>query len=182
MLTIESFPYTTGVIDIFTKPHCWKCVTVNQCWFKNETNKKPLEFNYSNNDLPIKEQGLYHPNCHCQKINIFPPTEDQVELIITEAKINYLFTKKLGWVEYMGYNETNKEQFLNILISKTKEAYITGNYYLVNHTNYGFKINLKISIPGLNNKQNEIFNIETNYMVFPKGKLKMNTPLGGWQK
>ena len=182
LLTIESFPYSTGVIDFLTKPHCWKCVTVNRCWFKNEVNKRPAEFDYSNSDLPLKEQGLYHPNCHCQKINIFTPKAEQIELIITEAKINYLFTKKLGWVEYMGYNASNQKEFLDLLTSKTKEAYILGNYYVENHTKYGFKINLKISIPGSNMKKNEVFNIETNYMIFPNGKLKMNTPLGGWQK
>ena len=38
--TIEDFPYNTGVDEDITKPHCWKCVTVNKCWFKNEENKK----------------------------------------------------------------------------------------------------------------------------------------------
>ena len=32
--TIEDFPYNTGVDEDITKPHCWKCVTVNKCWFK----------------------------------------------------------------------------------------------------------------------------------------------------
>ena len=30
-------------------------------------------------------------------------------------------------------------------------------------------------MPGFNNKN---YKIETNYMVFPNGKLKMNTPIG----
>ena len=46
-LTIEDFPYDTGVKEQFTYPHCWKCVTVNYCWFKNEKGKKPTTFNYT---------------------------------------------------------------------------------------------------------------------------------------
>lgn len=34
--TIEDFPYNIGVYEIVTEPHCWKCVTANKCWFKNE--------------------------------------------------------------------------------------------------------------------------------------------------
>lgn len=38
--TIEDFPHSTVVDENITYPHCWKCVTVNHCWFKNEENKK----------------------------------------------------------------------------------------------------------------------------------------------
>lgn len=50
--TIEDFPYETGVDEKITNPHCWKCVTVNKCWFKNEENKKPNKYDYSK-DLAI---------------------------------------------------------------------------------------------------------------------------------
>lgn len=46
--TLNDFPYKTGVIEEVTKPHCWRCVSVNNCWFKNEENKKPERFDYSN--------------------------------------------------------------------------------------------------------------------------------------
>ena len=64
----------------------------------------------------------------------------------------------------------------------SKEAYAYGNYYIENITKYGCKINLKVDIQGVNEKSGKIYKIETNYMVFPNGKLKMNTPIGGWQK
>ena len=60
--------------------------------------------------------------------------------------------------------------------------YFYGNYYIENHTNYGCKINLKVDMPGINEKSGKIYNLKTNYMIFPNGKLKMNTPIGGWQK
>ena len=35
--TIEMFPYDLGIEE--NSNHCWKCVTVNKCWFRNEKNK-----------------------------------------------------------------------------------------------------------------------------------------------
>lgn len=34
--SISSFSFAQGVDENLTHPHCWKCVTVNNCWFKNE--------------------------------------------------------------------------------------------------------------------------------------------------
>ena len=31
-------------------------------------------------------------------------------------------------------------------------------------------------------KEGKIYKLKTNYMVFPNGKIKMNTPIGGWQE
>jgi hypothetical protein len=66
--------------------------------------------------------------------------------------------------------------------NKQKKASFYGNYYIEDISKYGCKINLKITIPGNNEKQGKNYKIETNYMVFPHKKLKMNTPIGGWQK
>ena len=68
------------------------------------------------------------------------------------------------------------------MLTKTREAYFYGNYYIQSLTNYGCKINLQIDIPGINEKSGKVYKIETNYMIFPEGKIKMNTPIGGWQK
>ena len=59
--TIEDFPYSTGVDENVTYPHCWRCVTVNQCWFKNEEGKKPEHFDfskYSYSQIPKSKIGL----------------------------------------------------------------------------------------------------------------------------
>ncbi len=82
----------------------------------------------------------------------------------------------------MGYEESNFNEFVEILKQKTKEAYFYGNYYNVNHTKHGYKINLNIEIPGKNEKIGKVYKVKTNYMIFTNGKIKMNTPLGGWQK
>ena len=82
----------------------------------------------------------------------------------------------------MGYYEKDNEIFVDRLLQKTKEAYFYGQYYIINHTNFGCKINLNIDIPGNNEKKDKTYKLTTNYMIFPNGKLKMNTPIGGWQK
>ena len=67
--TIEDFPYETGVDENITYPHCWRCVTVNNCCFVNEKNKKPQAMDYSFELIrSLLEKfgldailGLYHP-------------------------------------------------------------------------------------------------------------------------
>ena len=63
--TIEDFPYDIGVNEKITEPHCWKCVTVNQCWFKNEEDKKPEHFDYSEytfTKIPKSKKVICLPN------------------------------------------------------------------------------------------------------------------------
>ena len=84
--TIEDFPYKEGVPDK-VENHCWKCVTVNQCLFANQVNKKPEEFNYdsySYKQISNDIRGLYHPHCHCRKVEISVPSLDNIELITLE--------------------------------------------------------------------------------------------------
>ncbi|MBQ7884592.1 MAG: hypothetical protein IJ318_00645 [Clostridia bacterium] len=185
-ITIENYGYETGVIGGTTENHCVKCVAVNKCWFKNEKNKKPERFDKTNInlvDLLLKGlmPGLYHPNCHCKENPIYPTIEN-IKLLVPKGKIDYLFNNKGDWIKAFGYHENDKEKFLEVLLTKTRESYFYGNYYIQSLTNYGCKINLQIDIPGINEKSGKVYKIETNYMIFPKGKIKMNTPIGGWQK
>ena len=39
-ITVENYGFDTGVIKGTTENHCVKCVAVNQCYFKNEEDKK----------------------------------------------------------------------------------------------------------------------------------------------
>lgn len=97
--TIEDFPYETGVDEEITNPHCWKCVTVNQCLFKDEENKKPQEFDYSKYsliDIPLSKRGLYHPNCHCKKNQIPAPQKEEIKFVIPEGKIDWFYKNKAG--------------------------------------------------------------------------------------
>ncbi len=186
-ITIENYGYDTGVIEGTTGNHCVKCVAVNQCFFKDEKNKKPEHFVTTGIDLIdmlVKGllPGLYHFKCHCKEIPTFVFSLDEIKLIIPPAKKNYLFSAKRDWVMAMGYNEEDFESFYEILQQKTKEAYFYGNYIKQDLTKYGFKINLNVDIPGCNDKKGKTYKITSNYMIFPNCKLKMNTPIGGWQK
>ena len=178
--TIETFPYSTGVIGILTKPHCVPCTAINCCWFKNEKGKKPEEFNYK--DIIIKEgdKGLYHPHCHCKKYAINTPELEDIELIIPEGKVDWLINNKSKWIIAMGYDDVN--EFLNVLYNLTKEAFENGAYACVLHNKFGFKINVDINIPGKGEKSGKIYPLKTAYMIFPNGKLKNNTLLGGWRE
>ena len=108
--TIEDFHYKTGVDEKLTKPHCWKCVTVNQCIFKNEENKKPEEFDYSNysfTEIPNSIRGLYHPNCHCKKKTIPTPKESEINFVIPYGKVDWMIKDKGHLLNQLGYKEFN---------------------------------------------------------------------------
>lgn len=183
--TIEDFPYATGVDENTVKPHCALCVTVNNCYFKNEENKKPIEFDYGKYSLaqiPIFNRGLYHPNCHCQKYAIPEPNSDEIQLVVNEGKKAYLFNDKLGIVMYIGYKENEQEKFYEVFESCVKNAFVRGNYYKRAHDKYGFRINIQVEMAGVNEKRGKTFKFNAGFTIFPNGKLKMNTPFGGWTK
>ena len=186
-ITIEKYRFDTGIIEGTTDNHCVKCVAVNKCIFKNENGKKPEKFNTTGIDIldfMVKNltPGLYHINCHCEEVPINLSSPNDIELIIPNGKIPYMFKTKRDWVESMGYHEKDFDKFVEILLQKAKEAYFYGEYYIESLNNYGCKANFKINIPGTNEKLGKVYKIESNYMIFPNGKLKMNTPMGGWQK
>lgn len=93
--TIENFQYNTGVNNNITYPHCWKCVTVNKCWFKNESNKKPEEFDYSFTGISKKLIGLYHPRCHCKKLANDVPKIKEIIILDVRSKFNDFFKRKV---------------------------------------------------------------------------------------
>ena len=181
-LTIDDFPYSTGVDEDLTYPHCWQCVTVNNCWFKNEKNKKPDKFDYTQfsfSQIGKSIRGLYHPHCHCKEHSINVPKEKDIELILSKNKINDFFDRKINWFYRWGYQNRDKEEFINTLKQKTIEEYRKGNYIKFKHSRYGFQIDINITIPGKNEKVNREYVIKTCYIVFPNGKLRCTTLVGG---
>lgn len=67
-------------------------------------------------------------------------------------------------------------------IKKIKEAYFYGCYEIQDYTNYGVKIKLKLDIEGKGIKSGKIYSIKSSFMIFPNGKLKCNTLIGGWYR
>ena len=181
--TIENFEkinYNEKVV----KPHCVDCVIINQCYFKNEENKKPYEFDYSNfPQVPIDKQGLYHPCCHCQKRGINAPKPNDIVVFDLAKRMDYLFHEKIRWLNYMGYNIEDKNEVFYLIEKLSKESYCKGDYQNnpppEEKKKYGFRIRVKILFPGKREKLGQIFPITSSYIVYPYGKLKNNTPIGG---
>ena len=185
-LTIEDFE-KSGVDQTKTNGHCWKCVTVHQCWFKNEENKKPDEFDYSKcPEIPLEKRGLYHPDCHDKKITISNPKPNDIIVFDLERRMDYLFLDKKIWLNSMGYNEDDKSEVFQLLEKLSKESYCQGNYKnnppSDEKKKYGFRIRINLQFPGKREKLGKIYQITSSYIVYPNGKLKNNTPIGGWKK
>lgn len=144
--------------------------------------KKPEKFNYTNINIIDKTTnvlfpGLYHYRCHCKEFPIEVNNIDEIQLIIPSGKNDWLFNNKSDWIKAMGYQPDN--DFLEILYKKIKQAYFCGYYEIQDHTNLGIKIKLKISIEGKGIKKGKTYNLKSSFMVFPNGKLKCNTLIGG---
>lgn len=181
---IDDFPYETGVDEELTKPHCYKSVTSNRCWFKNEADKKPQYFDYSPYSLvqiPLNKRGLFHPNCHCKEVAISTPTENDINLIIPDGKIEWLYRDKIDWVKQLGYSEKDKNEFLKILFSCIKKSFASGKYKIREHNKYGIKITVFIEVPVKNNSEN-FFKLKSGFSIFSNGKIKCNTLIGGYYK
>jgi len=182
--TIEEFAkinYNESLII----PHCVDCIIVNQCWFKNEENKKPDEFDYSKcPEIPLEKRGLYHPDCHDKKITISNPKPNDIIVFDLERRMDYLFNKKKNWIVAMGYNEEEKNEVFQLLEKLSKESYCQGNYKnnppSDEKKKYGFRIRINLQFPGKREKLGKIYQITSSYIVYPNGKLKNNTPIGGW--
>lgn len=183
--TIEDFPYDTGVDENLTNPHCWRCVTVNQCWFVNKEDKRPQEFDYSQHsivDIPLAKRGLYHPNCHDQKIKIDTPKETQIKLIIPLGKINWTITDKGHILKEMGYKEDEFIEAIDTIKYLTTIEFVNGNYTFRIHDKKGYRIGFVLNFPGKHEDYGKIYKLKTGWSIFPNGKLKCNTLIGGLKK
>ncbi|MCM1195003.1 MAG: hypothetical protein NC332_03615 [Firmicutes bacterium] len=180
--TIEDFPYDTGVPDR-VEGHCWRCVTVNYCWFANEKDKLPDEFDYgkySQSQISEQIRGLYHPHCHCKKKGISVPDVERIELITLE-KFNDFFTRKKGIFNGMGYTDADRGMFVNLFCRIIKECYVQGKYNVFKHNNCGFMINCLVDLPGFGIKDGRTYYFKSGWIIFPDGKLKANTIHAGWR-
>ena len=183
--TIEDFPNGVGVDDDYTKPHCWKCVTVNQCWFKNENNKKPKHFDYSDysfGQIMKSKRGLYHPNCHCKEKAINVPNIENIKIINLREKFNDFLSRKKKIFYGIGYTNKDENMLMSVYSQQVKDAYRRGNYILYKHWEYGFQVNMTIKITGKNNFKNKNHYFKTGIFIYPDGKLKISTVFAGGVK
>ncbi len=176
-LTLDDFSYESGVPDK-VGDHCQKCVTVNQCYFKNEKDKKPEEFDYSNTDISRFEQGLYHPNCECKKLGYATPMSAEIKIRM-DNRMDYLFDKKNGLIKAWGYLDSDKKELEKIIVEQSKNNYASGNYSIYKHDKYGFAITIYLTIPGKGIKLGRFYKRKSGYIVYPNKTLRNTTPIGG---
>lgn len=178
--TIEDFP--NGVNESNTNRHCWRCVTINRCWFKNEEDKKPKEFDYSKysiNQISLSKRGLYHPNCHDIKKSINVPKEKDIEILELRKKFNDFFKRKKNLFYGIGYSYKDEKDIMNNYIYQVKNLFRYGKYSTFKHWEYGFQINIIITIFGKNEFKNKSHNFKSGLFIYPNGKLKIVTIFAG---
>ena len=180
--TIEDFPYDTGVNEELTKPHCWKCVTVNDCWFKNGEGKKPEHFNYSKysyTEVSKSNRGLYHPNCHCKEKTINAPRLKEIKVLDVRANFNDFFKRKKRIFYGIGYTFSDEKHLMDFYVNQVKDSYIGGDYKIYRHSIYGFQINILITIYGKDKFKHKSHKFKTGLFIYPNGKLRIATVFAG---
>ena len=118
-----------------------------------------------------------HPNCHCYTINISQP--DIKSECSIEKFTNYVFTPSLindkkQLFELWGYSIIDSQYLQQEFINQAKLAYSIGEYEL---GKYGQRINIVIKLKRKNT--NEYVSFIFGWMVYPNGKIILNTPYGG---
>ena len=179
--TIADFPEEKGVDENVTNPHCWRCVSVNQCLFKNEDNKKPEEFDYSKyspREISYYIRGLYHPNCHDKKFGANVPRVEKIVILGVRKKFDNFFSKKRKIFSGIGYSNKDEYDIINLYLKQVQREYVYGNYYKYRHTKFGFQINMTISI-NIKKIPKEFKNFRTGLIVYPNGQLRIVTVFAG---
>ena len=180
--TIEDFPEEKGVNENVTNRHCWRCVSVNQCWFKNEDNKKPDEYDYSQysqREISYYIRGLFHPHCHDKKSGINVPHASKIIIRDVRDKFNNLFQIKGKIFRKIGYTSKDENDIIEIYLEQVKRKYVRGEYYKFRHTKYGFQINIEINMPVKTNMPDDLKTFKTGLIIFPNGQLRIVTVFAG---
>ncbi|MBQ7977562.1 MAG: hypothetical protein IJ301_03090 [Clostridia bacterium] len=140
------------------------CLNLNGCCFtKEKCPTKPL-----------------HPNCHCDTMNI--PTIIAVAKCSLEKFTKYVFVAseindKKQLFELWGYDIMDAEYLQKEFERQAKLAYSIGDYELGKLDGYGQRINIIIKLKNKNNNETVMF--ISGWMVYPNGKIILNTPYGG---
>ena len=124
--------------------------------------------------IDTNDDTLFHKWCHCKEVPLPPLDIDDIDIII-----EYLFRAKSDWVAALGYDPSDRNKFVDELKKKTKKGYVNGDYIIQDYTKYGVKIRVVASIDGAHKDRKKEYKVIGSYMVFPNGKIKMNTPMGG---
>lgn len=146
--------------------HCLDCSALDGCYFVEHNMPK----------MPL------HERCDCYKKNL--------DLLKVKNNVNsecdirkfteYIFkdvtgSKGKNQIFYdLGYNIKDSNYLKEEFCKQAVKEYLSGNYLLKNLDRRGQRVAIPIN---LKNK-----NFYSGWMICPNGKIKNNTPFGGWIK
>ena len=135
--------------------------------------------------FPTFNMPLYpqHPHCDCMLFSISKPTLQAVATCDVRKFSDYLFGEKYAnngkvkLFKLLGFTVNDTEYLLTEFEKQAKQKYLSGDYILGKHDQYGQHIT--IAITGLKSSLKGGIIIKTGWMVRPLGLITCNTPLGG---
>ena len=86
---------------------------------------------------------------------------------------------KAHLLKELGYTSNDYLKVIETTKNLVQEEYIKGNYSFKAHDEMGYRIGFVLNFPGINEDIGKIYKIKTGWSVFPNGKLKCNTLIGG---
>lgn len=143
--------------------HCARCIKLDGCCFvRNKCPPWPL-----------------HKNCHCQLLNISPPSIKAKCAI--EKFEQYVFHPinnkgKKGLFESWGYSIMDSQYLQQEFVHQAQLAYSAGEYILGVLDDHGQRINISIT---LKTATGEYITFKSGWMVYPNGRIVLITPFGG---
>ncbi|MDR3292542.1 MAG: hypothetical protein LBT20_00370 [Clostridiales bacterium] len=90
--------------------------------------------------------------------------------------------KKILFEKYMGYTLAEAQELYDIIKAQSIENYGNGNYVIGELNKYGQRISIPCTIRSKGRTPEKEYYFYTGWMVFPNGKIKNNTPFGGFIK
>lgn len=82
----------------------------------------------------------------------------------------------------LGYRESEYIEAVETIKNLVAKKYIDGDYIFKAHDEKGFRVGFVIDFPGKNEDSGKIYKLKTGWSIFPNGKLKCNTLIGGLTK
>lgn len=152
------------------KTHCKTCLTLDGCWFEAD-------------EQPSSPLHLY---CHCvTKKGPYAKVVDEAAAKSAYSKFDpYLFNPKGTYAhgknkafEKWGYTMEDSPYLQAEMERQASYKYVSGEYTLGKLDHNGQRISIRVELERKNSPGTVSF--ETGWMVYPDGRIQLNTPYGG---
>lgn len=82
----------------------------------------------------------------------------------------------------LGYGKEHAEKLALIWQKQAAKAYANGNYTLGKLDQYGQRINIEISLPGIGKSKGKVSHMNSGWMINKDGSIRLNTPFSGFTR